>query len=127
MSLNPERIKQQIIKAIAVNPTEIEIKQTVKVEKDGYFEEEEKTYKLKVIIYQGSNRTEIKVSSDNIGTSYSNKRYSMVADYTANLEANPKNNIEFDCKEGHMKIVAVYPQVISGVICGYECDLERVD
>jgi hypothetical protein len=127
MSLNPERIKQKIIKAISINPTEIEIKQTIKVGKDGYFEEEEKISKLKVTIYQGSNRSEIKVSSDNIGTSYSNKRYSMIADYTAGLETNPKNSVEFDCIEGHMKIISVYPQVINGVICGYECELERID
>ncbi|MCT4593177.1 MAG: hypothetical protein N4A57_02735 [Anaeromicrobium sp.] len=126
MSLNPERIKQQVIRAIDVNPTEIEIEQIIKVEKDGYFDEEEVSSKIKVVIYPFKS-SEVQVSSDKIGTSYSSKKYNMVADYTSNLQVNPKKSIEFNCIEGHMKIKAVYPIVVKEIICGYECELERID
>lgn len=127
MSLSSERIKKQILKAIGINPTEISIKQVSKVEVDGYLDEKEIIKNLTVLIYKENNRADIKINTGTIGTSYSNKQYSMIADYAANLETNPKESIQFDCREGYMKIKAVYPIVIKGTICGYECDLERIN
>jgi len=124
--ISPERRKADIIRNINRNPVELELKQVVKVEKDGYFQEEEKIVSLKVRIYQ-QKQSEIKVSSDTLGTSYTTRRYGMLADYTAALKVNPKNNIKFNCEYGHMEIKAVYPQIVRGIICGYQCDLERID
>lgn len=127
MSLNTERVKKQILKSISINPTEISIKQVSKVEVDGYLDEKEIIKNLTVLIYKGKNGADIKINTEIMGISYSNKQYSMIADYAANLEVNPKESIEFDCREGHMKIKAVYPIVIKETICGYECDLERIN
>lgn len=127
MSLNTERVKKQILKSISINPTEISIKQVSKVEVDGYLDEKEIIKNLTVLIYKGKNGADIKINTGIMGISYSNKQYSMIADYAANLEVNPKESIEFDCREGHMKIKAVYPIVIKENICGYECDLERIN
>lgn len=124
--ISAERIKQQIIRAIKVNPTEIEIKQVIKVIVDGHLEKQDSIKNLNVLIYPYKNN-EVQISSSTIGTSYSNKKYSMMADYTADLNVNSKEAIKFDCKEGNMKIKAVYPVVIKEIICGYECDLERID
>lgn len=126
MSLNPEKIKNVVIKGIQVNPTNIEIKETIKLEKDGAFEEVETTKNLTVIIYY-QNTSETRKDTDKIGTSYSNKSYSMIADYTANLGANSRNKVIFTCTEGDMIITAVNPIVVKGVICGYECNLERIE
>ncbi|KGO14280.1 hypothetical protein NZ45_07930 [Clostridium botulinum] len=125
-TLKAKKIIDTINKGIALNPTEIKIKQTKKVVVDGAFEEVKKEVKLKVLIYLEKNKTDIKITTDIIGSSYSDKKYCMIADYKANLQVNSKNAIEFDCKEGHMKMKAVYPIAIEGTICGYQVDLERI-
>lgn len=127
MSLSPENIKRAVSKAINVNPTEIQIKQTIKTKKDGHFEENETNKTLIVIIFQSSSKTDLEKKSVTMGTSHKSKNYNMIADYNANLEVNTLNAVEFDCIEGHMKIIDVSPIVIQNVICGYECSLERID
>lgn len=124
--ITAERRKADILKSISLNPTEIKIKQVVKVEKEGYFDEEEKESILTVRIYHQV-QPKIEVKSGTIGTSYTNKRYGMLADHTANLKINSRNAIEFDTPYGHMKINATYLQIIKGELCGYQCDLERID
>ncbi|AWZ48375.1 hypothetical protein C3495_05875 [Clostridiaceae bacterium 14S0207] len=124
--LKAKKIIDAINKGIELNPTEIVVKQVVKVEKEGYFEEEERESKLKVLIYLESNKSDIKITTDTIGSSYSDRKYYMIANYKANLQVNSKDAIEFNCKEGHMKVKAVYPIVIEDIICGYQCELERI-
>lgn len=123
--ITSERRKADILKSISLNPTEIKIKQIVKVLKDGYFDEEEKEYNLTVRIYQ-QRKSNIEISSGTIGTAYKSKSYGMLADYEANLEVDPQNAIEFDSIYGHMKMIAVYPQIIKDELCGYQVDLERI-
>lgn len=125
--LKAKKIIDSINKGIAVNPTEISIKHTEKVEVDGAFEEVETVKSLKVLIYLEDNSNKIVIDSKTQGTSYSSNRYKMIADKDASIEINPKNAIEFDCLEGHMKIKAIYPIVVENIVCGYECDLERID
>ena len=124
--ITAEKRKANILKSISLNPTEIKIKQTVKVLKGGYFEEEEKETVLTVRIYH-QKHPEMTTSSNTIGTVYTTRRYGMLVDHTGTLEVDSKNTIEFDSIYGHMKITAVYPQIIKGEICGYQCDLERID
>lgn len=126
MSLNPERIKKTILKGIKINPTNIEIKETIKVERDGAFEEIQEIKNLTVVIYKEKSN-DLKISSDKIGTSYSNKNYSMIADYNADLKSKSSIGSCFESKEGNMKILNVNPIVIKEVVCGYECSLERID
>lgn len=123
--ITAERRKADILKSISLNPTEIKIKQVVKVLKDGYFDEEEKEYNLTVRIYQ-QRKSNIEISSGTIGTAYKSKSYGMLADCEANLEVDPQNAIEFDSIYGHMKMIAVYPQTIKDELCGYQVDLERI-
>lgn len=124
--ITAEKRKSDILNNISLNPTEITIKQVVKIEKDGYFDEEEKETMLTVRIYH-QKHPEMITSSDTIGTSYSTRRYGMLVDHTAILEVDSKNAVEFNCLYGRMKLTAVYPQIIKGEICGYQCDLERID
>lgn len=124
--ITAERRKADIIKSISLNPTEIKIKQVVKILKDGYFEEEEKESTLIVRIYH-QRRSDIQISSNTIGTVYKSKRYGMLADSTIDLEITPKSSIEFDSIYGRMKITAVYPQRIKDELCGYQVDLEKIN
>lgn len=124
--ITTERRKADIIKSISLNPTEIKIKQIIKVLKEGYYDEEEKEYTLIVRIYH-QQKSDIQISSNTIGTVYKSKRYGMLADSTVNLEITPKSDIEFDSIYGHMKITAIYPQIINGELCGYQVDLDKID
>lgn len=123
--ITAERRKADIIKSISLNPTEITIKQVNKTIEDGAFKEEEKESILTVRIYH-QQRNDIQISSNTIGTVYKSKGYGMLVDSTADLQVNPKSAIEFECMCGHMKILAVHPQVIKGELCGYQVDLEKI-
>lgn len=124
--ITAERRKADILKSISLNPTKITIKQVVKVIKDGYMDEDEKESTLTVRIYH-QKHPEMITSSNTIGTAYTTRRYGMLVDYTATLEVDSRNATEFTCLYGRMKITAVYPQIIKDEICGYQCDLERID
>ena len=125
--LKSKKIIDAINKGIALNPTEIKIKHIQKVVVDGAYEEVETIKTLKALIYLDDSSNKIVIDSKTQGTAYSSDRYKMIADKDADLEINPKEAIEFKCKEGHMKIKATYPVVVEDIICGYECDLERID
>lgn len=124
--ISPEVRKKDILKTIELNPIKITIKNTEKIEKDGAFEEIETIKELKVRIYN-QKQSEIKVYSDTKGTSHSTRKYGMLMDHTANIDVNSRKSIEFESIYGRMKIVAIYPQISKGEICGYQCDLERID
>ncbi|BDR81025.1 hypothetical protein [Clostridium tetani] len=124
--ISAERRKADILKNISLNPIEIKIKQVIKIEREGYFDEEEKETTLTVKIYH-QKHPEMITSSNTIGTAYTTRRYGMLVDHTATLEVDSRNAIEFTCLYGRMKITAVYPQIIKGELCGYQCDLERID
>lgn len=125
--LKAKKIIDAINKGISLNPTEIKIKHTEKVIVDGAFDEVEIIKTLNTLIYLEDSSNKIVIDSKIQGTSYLSNRYKMIADKDADLNVNSKEIIEFDCKEGHMKIKATYPIVIENIICGYQCDLERVD
>ncbi|KEH90615.1 hypothetical protein [Clostridium botulinum] len=125
--LKAKKIIEAINKGIALNPTTIEIKHTEKVIVDGAFDEVESVKSLNVLIYLEDTSNKVIIDSKTLGTSYISNRYKMIADKDANLNINPKEAIEFTCKEGHMKIASTYPIVIEDTICGYMCDLERID
>lgn len=125
--LKAKKIIDAINKGIALNPTTIEIKHTEKIEVDGAFEEVETIRTITTLIYLDDSSNKIVIDSKTQGTSYSSDRYKMIADKDADLEINPKEAIEFKCLEGHMKIRGVYPIIVESTICGYECDLKRID
>lgn len=124
--ISPEKRKRDILKVIELNPTKITIKNTERVEKDGAFEEIETSRELTVRIYN-QKQSEVKVSSDTKGTSYTSRKYGMLMDHTSELEVDSRKSIEFTCIYGKLRILAIYPQISKGEICGYQCDLERID
>lgn len=126
-ALKAEKIIAAINKGIALNPSEININGVKKIEIDGALEEIPFEKTLKTLIYLENSSTQINIDSKTIGTSYSSNKYKMIADKDADLEVNPKELIKFKCLEGHMEIKAVHPIVVENIICGYECDLKRVD
>lgn len=124
--ISPERRKQDILRSINSNPIIITIKYTEKVEVDGAYEEIETTQELTVRIYNQKS-SEAKKTSDTIGTSYTVRRFGMLIDHTVTLDVDSRKSIKFNCIYGNLKIVAIYPQIVKGEICGYQCDLERID
>ncbi|HDK7162091.1 TPA: hypothetical protein PTV34_003457 [Clostridium botulinum] len=126
-TLKAKKIIDTIDKGISLNPAEIKINQIKKVIVDGAFEEVETKKAIKVLIYLEDNSNKVIVDSKSIGTSYSSNKYKMIANKDVELDVNPKEVIEFHCIEGHMKVTATYPIQIESTICGYMCDLERID
>ncbi|MDS1004935.1 hypothetical protein P9J83_15735 [Clostridium sporogenes] len=125
--LKAKKIIDTIDKGIELNPTTIEIKHTEKLIVDGAFEEVDAKRTIKVLIYLEDSSNKIVIDSKTQGTSYSTDKYKMIANKDADIEINPKEAIEFKCLEGHMKVNATYPIQIENIICGYMCDLERID
>lgn len=120
-----ERRKKDILDTIDENPTEITIKSTIRKVVDGAWSTEDTTKILRVRIFQYKN-SEISSISDVKGTADISKKYGMVADYLANLDDVSNEEVEFDSPYGRMEVVAVYPQIVRGSICGYQCELMRV-
>lgn len=124
--INPKRRKKDILENIAINPTTISIKQTKKEVIDGALEDIESEFTFDARIFAQKN-PDLKVSSETKGTAYSSKTYGMLVGGEVELSVSTKERIEFDCPYGKMRIIEVYPQIVKGVICGYQCDLERID
>lgn len=124
--ISPERRKKDILENIAINPTEIKIKYTKKEIIDGALEDIESEITFDARIFAQKN-PDLKVSSETKGTSYSSKTYGMLVDSRVELSVSTKERIEFNCPYGKMRIIEVYPQIVKGVLCGHQCDLERID
>lgn len=127
--INPNKIINAINKAISVNPTIITYTKTINEEVDGAFVDNEPVKKtITVLIYIGtnSNSVNININSGTQGTSYIS-RYKMIADKDAELDVTPKQSIEFTSNGDKFEVKAAYPIIINDTICGYECDLERID
>lgn len=123
--LKAKKIISAINKGIALNPITFDVKHEEKVLVDGSYEKVEKIVTYTGIIYLEDNSNPININSDIQGTSYSTQRYKMVLNNENEIIIDEKNIVEFDSKEGHMKVTGAYPIVIENTICGYMCDLER--
>lgn len=123
--LKAKRIIDAINKGIAVNPTTFDVKKVEKVLVEGSYEKKESTITYTGIIYLEDSSNSVMISSQTQGTSYSTERYKMVINNEVELNVNEANKIEFDCKEGHIKVTYAYPIIIENTLCGYLCDLER--
>lgn len=123
--LKAKKIIGAINKGIALNPTTFDVLYEEKVIADGSFEKAEKTITYSGIIYLEDNSNKITIDSKIQGTSYSTEKYKMILNNENEITIDEKNIVEFDDKEGHMKITGAYPIVIEDTICGYMCDLER--
>lgn len=125
--LKAKKVIDAINKGISINPTTFDVKHVEKVEVDGAFKKVESTITYTGIIYLEDTGTQINIDSKTAGTSYSTTRYKMILNNEVEIKVDPKNLIKFTSKEGKMEIQAVYPLVIEDTICGYMCDLKRID
>lgn len=125
--LSSQKIIRVINKAILVNPTDISFTQITLKEVDGAHEQIIDNRTITVLIYLDDGSTQINVNSDTKGTSYTTNRYKMLADKDANLKVNPKESIKFESNGEKFEVKAVYPQKVENIVCGYLCDLERID
>ena len=117
--------KQDIINTIEENPTEITISVSTRKIVDGAWSIDDSDRTLTVRIFQQKN-PEVSVISDTKGTADTSKKYGMLADHTADLTDLSEERIEFGSPYGKMEVLAIYPQVVKGEVCGYQCELKRV-
>jgi len=123
--LKSKKIIDAINKGIELNPITFDVKHEEKVLVDGAFEKVERITTYTGIIYLEDNSNKITIDSKTQGISYSTERYKMILNNDNEIIINEKNIVEFDSKEGHMKVTGAYPIVIEDTVCGYMCDLER--
>lgn len=122
--LKASKIINAINKGIALNPTTFNVKYEEKILVDGAYEKVEKVTTYTGIIYLEDNSNKITIDSKTIGTEYSTYKYKMVLNNNNEIKIDEKNHVEFDSKEGHIKITGAYPIIIENSLCGYLCDLE---
>lgn len=125
--IKANKIISAINKVISVNPTEITFTKKIKKVVDGAFDEEVINKTITVLIYLDDSSNSININSNNQGTSYLTNRYKMIADKDSELDVTPKEHIKFSSNGDNYEIKAVYPQIIENIVCGYVCDLERID
>ena len=125
--LSSRKIIRTINKGIALNPTTITFTQTIRTIVNGAPKKESIERTITVLIYIDDSSNSIYVDSKTEGTSYTTTNYKMIADKDAGLDVTPEKAIEFSSNGDKFKIKAVYPQVIQDIVCGYTCDLERID
>ena len=123
--VSAEERKQDIINTINENPINITINVDTRAIVDGAWKVEKEKKTLIVRIFQQKN-PEVAVISDIKGTADTTKKYGMLADYLANLKDVSEEKIIFDSLYGKMEVLAIYPQIVKGEVCGYQCDLKRV-
>lgn len=123
--ITAEQRKQDIINSIEDNPTEITINVSTRRIVNGAWKVDKGDRALRVRIFQQKN-PEVTVISDVKGTADTSKKYGMLADYLAELNDLSEEKIVFTSPYGNMELLAVYPQIIKGEVCGYQCELKRV-
>ncbi|OJF16985.1 MAG: hypothetical protein A6D91_04695 [Bacillaceae bacterium G1] len=119
--------RRHIVWAILQNPTEILIQRTQRVDKGGYFEEETREVGPFVVrIYQTTRHAPVTVDTLG-GAKQLDRGWGLLADENADIQAGANVKDEFNVEGiGRFQVVAVYPQVVQGVVVGYQADLEKV-
>lgn len=123
--LKSKKIIDAINKGISINPTTFDVKYIEKVLVDGAYEKVENIITYTGIIYLEDNSNKITIESKTQGTSYTTNKYKMILNNENEIKIDEKNVVEFDSKEGHIKVTGAYPIIIENTLCGYLCDLER--
>lgn len=111
---------------ISQNPTQIAIHRKEKIRKGGGYEEVEADLSpITVRIF--ITRTQIlQTVSVLAGTKQTDKMYSLLADEHASIKAGPTVTDRFTAFGENFEVVSVQPQIVQGVVVGYQADLERV-
>ena len=122
--LKSKKIIDAINKGISINPTTFDVKYVEKVLVDGAYEKVENIITYTGIIYLEDNSNKITIESKSQGTSYTTNKYKMILNNENEIKIDEKNVVEFESKEGHIKVTGAYPIIIEDTLCGYLCDLE---
>ncbi|ALR90215.1 hypothetical protein [Clostridium butyricum] len=123
--LKSKKIIDAINKGISINPTTFDVKYIEKVLVDGAYEKVENIITYTGIIYLEDNSNKITIESKTQGTSYTTNKYKMILNNENEIKIDEKNVVEFESKEGHIKVTGAYPIIIEDTLCCYLCDLER--
>lgn len=111
---------------ISQNPTQITIHRKEKVRKGGGYEEVESNLPpivVRIFITRSLLSQTVSVLA---GTKQTDKIYCLLADEHADIKAGPNVTDRFEALGETFEVISVQPQVVQGVIVGYQADLERV-
>jgi hypothetical protein len=112
--------------SIQQNPVQIFINRTEKIKSGGGFTEVKSSKgPFTVRLFQQGLKTPQDVSTL-AGTKKVDKGWGMIADFRADLKSGTNVIDEFDTKDGHFRIINIYPQTVFDQTVGYQCDLEKV-
>jgi len=121
-----EQRRRDIAWNISQNPTIITIHRKEKVRKGGGYTDVESDL-LPVTVRIFTARSQIpQTVSVLAGTKQTDKIYSLLADGLADIKASPEVTDHFIALGEKFEVVSVQPQVVHGVIVGYQADLERM-
>ncbi|MCD9025753.1 hypothetical protein [Cohnella silvisoli] len=124
--MNPERRKAHIRWTIAQNPVTITIHRTGKQRAGGGFQNV-KTDLGPFIVRIFVDGSQTITESETIGTRQISKVYSLLADSGTDIQASPDIDDQFTVADyGTFVVKGVTPQIVKGIVCGYQVDLERV-
>lgn len=110
--LKSKKIIDAINKGISINPTTFDVKYVEKVLVDGAYEKVENIITYTGIIYLEDNSNKITIESKSQGTSYTTNKYKMILNNENEIKIDEKNVVEFESKEGHIKVTGAYPIII---------------
>lgn len=123
--VTPERRKADIEKTIALNPTVIEIKGKRRLQQGGkQIVEDIHRENIQVRIFPAAVSAS-DLSSEHKGVRKQSHYYGLLAKYDAGLEDTTVEWSAFDSPFGRMIFHDVFPQIIQGVLCGFQALLER--
>lgn len=118
--------RQQIQWNIRQNPTVITINRTEKIKTEGHFAENKSLVgPFTVRIFKQKSQAP-KIQSELAGTMQNDNSWGLLADYQADIRSGSMVLDEFDCPLGHYQVGGVTPQILKGVIMGYQADLIRL-
>lgn len=119
--------KRDIVSNINQNPVKIVIKEKRREVVDGALEMIDFSHEATVRIYPQSYGSTSDGAREVKGSYSLSKKYGMLADSSLDIEALSERDLSLETPHGNLKVISYYPQVCQGEICGYQCDLERID
>lgn len=124
--ISPERRTADINRTIGYNPTLIVLSGKRRYQENGKQKVETLPQRELVVRIFPVSRREGTLSSEHQGIMKQSAAYGMLAKADAGLEDSSVIWEEFESAHGKMRIADIFPQIVRGVLCGFQVLLERI-
>lgn len=116
--------RKHIAAVISFNPIKINITREVREEMDGAYNTREVNIPEQTVrIFQEKAAPAWEASEASQGR---RQDYFMLVPFDGDVKADEYNRDNFECNLGSFRVNEVVPQVVKGILCGYQCYLEKV-